>query len=354
MVLQPIRKDPMTLGKFLEDGGGQAASLTTPMNKTKTANRHHDRFRALFNAAADAIFIYDTTLGIFTDVNEAACAMFGYVRRDLLGRDIASLSTGVTPYTQEAALLWLEKARTAPQLFEWYCKKKDGHLFWAEASLRGMLFEGSNNGLASLRDITARKESEKALRRSIEATIQVIANTVDMRDPYTSGHQQRVTKLAVAIAKEMRLPEVQLDAIKFAAIIHDLGKVCVPSEILSKPGRLSPAEFALLKEHAQAGYNILKDIDFPWPIAQIVRQHHERIDGSGYPDGLKGEHILVEAKVIATADVVEAMTAHRPYRAALGIDAALAEIEQGKGHIYDGAAVDACLKLFRTGNFKFN
>jgi len=182
----------------------------------------------------------------------------------------------------------------------------------------------------------------------------VIASTVEVRDPYTAGHQQRVAQLAVAIAKEMRLPEDQVEGIKFAGVIHDLGKIKVPAEILSKPGKLSKAEFELLKGHPQSGYDILKAMDFPWPIAEIVLQHHERIDGSGYPDGLKGDETRVEARILAVADVVESMTSHRPYRPALDLDVALAEIDQGKGRIYDSAAVEACLKLFRADNFKFD
>lgn len=310
-------------------------------------------FRAIFDSSSDGIFISNSR-GRFIEVNKAGCAMFGYNRCEILERDIGELSADVTPYTQKAAFPWLEKAQLAPQLFEWHCKTKDGHLFWAEVSLRSVSIGNNKVGLASLRDVTARKESEEALRRSVEATIQVIANTVGVRDPYTSGHQQRVAKLGVAIATEMRLPEAKLDAIKFAGVIHDLGKVSVPSEILSKPGKLSTAELALLKEHPAAGYAILKDVDFPWPIAQIVRQHHERVNGSGYPDGLKEDEILVEAKVLAVADVVEAMVSHRPYRAALSIEKALAEIEQGKGQLYDSTAVDACVNLFRTGNFAFD
>jgi PAS domain S-box-containing protein len=281
--------------------------------------------------------------------------MFCYNRDEIVGHDIGKLSSGVTPYTQKSAFRWFHKAKVVPQLFEWHCKAKDGHLFWVEISLRCVSFGGDNHvGLASLRDITVRKESEEALRRSMEATIQVIANTVEVRDPYTSGHQQRVAKLAVAIATKMKLPKPSLDAIRFSGVIHDLGKICVPAEILSKPGLLSKAEFELLKAHPTAGYDILKAVDFPWPVAQIVRQHHERINGSGYPDGLKGDQLLVEAKVIAVADVVEAMISHRPYRPALGMEAALAEIKQGRGRIYDSAAVDACLRLLRSGTFSFD
>lgn len=320
----------------------------------QTERPHNNRYREIFNTASDGIFICDPKRGRFIEVNDAGCTMFGYGRRELIGCDIGKLSVGVPPYTQEAASPWLEKSQSAPQLFEWHCKAKDEHLFWAEISLRCTSFGTRNVGIASLRDITFRKDVESALRSSVEATIQVVANTVEVRDPYTSGHQQRVAKLAVAMGEEMGLSAIQLDGIKFAGVIHDLGKVRVPAEILSKPGKLSAAEFELLKEHPAAGYDILKGVGFPWPIAQIVRQHHERIDGSGYPDGLTGDQMLVEAKVIAVADVVEAMTSHRPYRAALGIDTALAEIEQGKGRFYDIAAVDACVNLFRTGNFTFD
>ena len=174
--------------------------------------------------------------------------MFGYSRRELIGRDIGALSSGVPPYTLEGACPWLEKSQSGlPQLFEWHCKAKDGHFFWVEISLRGLLFGDLNVGLASLRDITERKEAEEALRRNMEATIRVIARTVEARDPYTAGHQERVAKLAVAIAGEMQLPEAQIEGIKFAGVIHDLGKISVPAEILSKPGKLSKVEFELSK-----------------------------------------------------------------------------------------------------------
>jgi putative two-component system response regulator len=191
------------------------------------------------------------------------------------------------------------------------------------------------------------------LRRTLGATIQVMASTVEARDPYTAGHQRRVADLACAIATEMGLSKDQTEGIRMAAVIHDIGKITVPAEILSKPGRLNDLEFNLIKMHPQAGYDILKRVEFPWPIAQIVFQHHERLDGSGYPQGLSGGDILLEAKILAVADVVEAMASHRPYRPARGIDQALEEISQNRGVLYDPEVVDACLKVFTEKGFEF-
>jgi PAS domain S-box-containing protein len=198
-----------------------------------------------------------------------------------------------------------------------------------------------------------RQQYERIWRKSLEDSILAIAHTVEMRDPYTAGHQSRVGKLAAAIAGELGLPKEEIHGIQLAANIHDLGKIRVPAEILSKPGKLAEVEFALIKTHAQAGYDILKGIEFHWPIADMVLQHHERLDGSGYPQGLKGGQIVPGARIMAVADVVEALASHRPYRTAQGIDAALAEIARGRGTLYDPAAVDACLRLFREGKFAF-
>ena len=199
----------------------------------------------------------------------------------------------------------------------------------------------------------ALKQSEKQLRTSLLDSITALAATVEMRDPYTAGHQRRVAQLAVAIAQELRLPQEQVEGVHLAGVVHDVGKIRIPAEILSKPGRLTALEFSLIKEHSQNGYEILKSIAFPWPIAQIVQQHHERLDGSGYPQGLKGHQILLEARIVAVADVVEAMSSHRPYRAAQGINSALKEIERGRGTVYDAAVVDACLRLFAEKRFAF-
>lgn len=209
-------------------------------------------------------------------------------------------------------------------------------------------------GIITLRARIEHEQHAIILRRSLEQSIQIIAATVEARDPYTAGHQRRVSELATAIAQEMGLSEEQIEGVHFAAIIHDLGKMHIPAEILSKPGKLSDMEFMFIHTHPQAGYDILKEVKFPWPIADIILQHHEKLDGSGYPQGLKGDQILLEAKIITVADVVEAMSSHRPYRSALGIEKALDEIRRGRGSEYDPSVVDTCLKLFTEKRFAFS
>ncbi len=192
------------------------------------------------------------------------------------------------------------------------------------------------------------------LQKALSGTIQVVASTVEVRDPYTAGHQRRVAMLAKAMAEMMALSENQIEGIYMAGVVHDLGKIYVPAEILSKPSRLNDIEFNLIRTHSQVGYDLLKTIDFPWPIAQIVHQHHERLNGSGYPQGLSDEQILVEAKILCVADVVEAMASHRPYRPARGIDLALEHIQEEKNNLYDPLAVDCCMKLFTEQGFAFD
>jgi putative nucleotidyltransferase with HDIG domain len=194
-------------------------------------------------------------------------------------------------------------------------------------------------------------KSEADLRRGLDATIAAVAAAVETRDPYTAGHQRRVAELATAIAGEMGMEPSRVEGLRLGALIHDIGKLQIPAEIQVKPRRLSELEFELVKTHAQAGYDIIKGVEFPWPIAQMVLQHHERLDGSGYPQGLKGDAIIPEARILAIADVVEAMASHRPYRPALGVDVALTEIEAKRGTAFDARAVDACLRLFREKRF---
>jgi uncharacterized domain HDIG len=196
------------------------------------------------------------------------------------------------------------------------------------------------------------KEGNEKLQRVLNATIRALASAVEKRDPYTAGHQQRVAQLVTAIAHEMKLSEEQVTGVQTAAMIHDIGKIYVPAEILSKPSKLSSFEFMMITVHPQVGYDILKDIEFPWPVADIVLQHHERMDGSGYPHGLKGDAILLESRILIVADVVEAMASHRPYRPALGIDKALDEILHKKGVLYDPVVVDSCINVFMRQGFQ--
>ena len=188
---------------------------------------------------------------------------------------------------------------------------------------------------------------QRRIEHAMQHTIEALGGMVELRDPYTAGHQRRVAKLACAIAERMGMAESQIDGLRLASAVHDIGKIQVPSEILSKPGPLSSIEYKMVQQHAEAGFNILKGIEFPWPVAQVVLQHHERLDGSGYPQGLVGDAILPEAKVLAVADVVDSMMARRPYREELGLQAALDEIEGHKGKLYDPAAVEACTSLLR-------
>ncbi|WP_052729196.1 PAS domain S-box protein [Chromobacterium vaccinii] len=261
---------------------------------------------------------------------------------------------------QASIALPIKNASASPLVLTIYAGEPDafGH---DEVVMLGELADELGYGIEAVRTRTDRDRialenlrADAALRKSLEDSIKAIANTVELRDSYTAGHQRRVAQLAVAIARQLKLSEDTIHSIDLAASIHDLGKISIPAEILVKPSKLSNIEFQLVKGHSQAGYDILKDITFPWPIAPIVWQHHERLDGSGYPQGLVGDQILLQARIVAVADVVEAIASHRPYRAALGIDAALAEIKRGSGTAFDSAAVDACEHLFTTAGFAFS
>jgi PAS domain S-box-containing protein/putative nucleotidyltransferase with HDIG domain len=223
---------------------------------------------------------------------------------------------------------------------------------------------GARGGLKGrvlvLRDVALRKHAEAELRRSMSElrtafrqTVRALASMAEKRDPYTAGHQQRVARLACAIGRELGLSDDALEGLEMAGILHDVGKVYVPAEILSKPARLSHMEMGIMKTHPEVGFEILREVSFPWPVARAVLEHHERLDGSGYPGGLRCPDICREARILAVADVVEAMSSHRPYRAALGLDLALDEIRGGRGHAFDPEVVDVCLRLFESGAFRF-
>jgi len=197
------------------------------------------------------------------------------------------------------------------------------------------------------------QQSDEKLQKFIEGIAYIITEIVETRDPYSKGHQQRVSKLATAIAQEMKLPQDKIEGVKIASLVHDVGKVNLPTEIVSKPSKLVEVEFNLVKNHPRTGYEILKKVDFPWPIAEIVFQHQEKIDGSGFPRGLKGGKILIEAKILGVANLVEAMSSYKSYRPALSIDEALTEISKYKNILFDPEVVDTCLKLFKEKSFKF-
>lgn len=272
---------------------------------------------------------------------------------DLIGKDDAQM-----PWHAQAELYRADDRAVlesdTPKLgFEELQSTPDGRTIWVRTSKVPLHDAGGRTiGILGIYDdITEHKLAEENLRGALAGTVEAMAATVEARDPYTAGHQHRVADLAAAIASEMGLPAETVAGIRFGAMIHDLGKIQVPAELLTKPTKLTRFEFELIKTHAQAGYDIVKRIKFPWRVAEIVHQHHERLDGSGYPQGLKGEAIAIEARIVAVADVVEAMASHRPYRQGLGIDAALKEIEGKKGTWFEPAAVDACLRLFREKNF---
>jgi PAS domain S-box-containing protein/putative nucleotidyltransferase with HDIG domain len=334
----------------------------TERRRVEEALRDSEEFhRKLLSSMPDMIIRTDLD-GKILFANDVAVRSGGFADvTGLVGRSIFSF---VSPEDQERAVattkIMFEK-RIGPQEYQLVFNGGKGILY----EINGTVLRNPDRapyGMVFLcRDITDRKQAEadvhqslKKLRSTLKASIDSLASAIEMRDPYTAGHQERVTRLATAIAREMHLDEERIEGIQIAGIIHDIGKLYVPAEILSKPTKLNELEYSMIKMHAQVGFTILSKIDFPWPIAQIVHQHHENVNGSGYPQGLAGKDILLEAKILCVADVVEAMSSHRPYRPALGIQAALEEISLKRGILYDREVVDACLRIFSDKNFKFD
>ena len=308
----------------------------------------------MLDGASDSIFLHDID-GHFIYMNEAAYKSRGYEKEELLAKDIFALPTPEYAATREERLSeLLEKGEL---IFESAHLRKDGSIMPVEIQARVFDLEDRQLILSAARDITERKQAETGLdklRQALHGTVMALANTVEIKDPYTAGHQRRVAQLTCAMARELGWSPDRVEGIQVLCFLHDMGKIAVPAEILNKPGKISPTEFSLIKVHPQVGYDILKDIAFPWPVAQGVLQHHERLDGSGYPSGLTAGEISPEAKILAVADVVEAMASHRPYRPALGIDQALEEITRNRGKLYDPEAVDVCVRLFTKKDFRFD
>lgn len=297
-------------------------------------------FRNIIDKNPDAILMVNKK-GIVSFVNPEAERMFGRTTEEFIGNFFGyPLEVGKTG--EISILSSMKGLRTA------------------EMQVVELMWHHEDFYLVTLRDITGHNIVKKQLEKSTEKlktifrqTVKALVSAAEKRDPYTAGHQQKVAKLACTIADRMDLPENQKEAVGISSILHDIGKIYVPDAILNKIGGLSDADFDAIKTHPQFSYDIVKEIDFPWPIANIVIQHHERLDGSGYPMSLRDENILLEAKIIGVADVVEAMSADRPYRVSLGIDKALEEIVNNKNKLYDPIVVDICVKLFMHENFSF-
>ncbi len=318
-----------------------------------------ERFRAMTEQSISGACIIDTEKR-FVYVNPRLAAILGYESAEpITGRPVLEF---VAPedhalVTENMRRRMAGEAQSARYHFQ--AIRKDGSRIVLGAHGTVGLYGGKRVVIATVQDVTELRRAEEEiertvakLRRAVDSTIEVVSIIGELRDPYTHGHEHRVGEIATAIATEMGLPADRVEGVRVAGYLHDVGKIAVPAEILAKPGRLTSAEYDLVKSHVQAGYEILKEVQFDGlPVAEIILQHHERLDGSGYPKGLRGEQILPEARVLAVADVMESMASHRPYRPALGPEAALAELEQNRGTLYDAAAVDAIARLLRDKGY---
>jgi PAS domain S-box-containing protein len=338
-----------------------AHDITDRKRSEEALKRSEGKYRAIFENAIEGIY-QATTEGRYVSVNPAFAKILGYKTPEELISSITDVASQVYVNPDERSELIKQlSVSDLVEEFEFQAYRKDGTIVWLLANARVIRDENGNIEYfeGRVQDITQRKCAEENLKHTLEslrkafgATIQVMVSAVETRDPYTAGHQSRSADLSRAIATEMELSQDKIEGLRMAGSIHDIGKLSVPAEILSKPTKLTNLEFSLIKEHARTGYEMLKDVESPWPLAEIVYQHHERMDGSGYPRNLKGDEILIEARIMAVADVVESMASHRPYRPALGLNAALEEIEKNKGILYDDAVADTCLRLFREKGFQ--
>ena len=325
------------------------------LDNTQTALRHsEEKIRRLYENSNDGIAVVDLNNTI-VEVNRKLLEISGLRSdSDLIGKNYLNF---VVPRDRQKIKAAIQKLLSCEKLTGIECSTigSDGTELSIEinASLLKDIFGNPAGLLLAVQDITRRKRAEEKnklgtekLVRVMDEIIEAMARMVEIRDPYTAGHQRRVSEIAAAIAKEMGLPEEIIEGTRVSGMVHDIGKIYVPAEILSKPSHLNEMEYRMIKQHPRLSHEILSSIEFPWPVATIVFQHHERIDGSGYPVGLSGEDIAIEARIIAVADVVEAMASHRPYRPSLGIKQALREISENKGVLYDSRVVDACLRIF--------
>ena len=321
-----------------------------------------EKFYKIFMTTPNCITITRLQDGLFIDVNKAYEDIVGWKRENVIG----------TTSTDPRHIFWVDlsdrelmvtelKAGRDILTRQFKFRRSDGSVRDGIYSARPINVNEEECLIFILQDITDHLRMDVELRRTLKSlskafstTINVMISAVEMRDPYTAGHQKKAADFARVVAMEMGLDQEKIDGIRMAGIIHDIGKLSIPSEILTKPTKLTEIEYSLIQEHSRSGYEMLRDVESPWPLAEIVYQHHERMDGSGYPRNLKGDEILIEARILAVSDVVVSMASHRPYRAALGIEAALEEVEKNKGILYDDDVADACLRLFRVKGYQLS
>ena len=329
---------------------GTTRDISERRQAAQELRREKDRYQATFEHAAIGIAEV-TPQGRWLRVNQTLCDILGYSSKELSHLSFAEITHPDDVGRTVGALQPLRDDEEETYRTEKRYVRKDGAAIWVDVSVAAI--RGEDGSLAyqvtAVQDISDRKRAEEQLATAFSSLIEVVSRMAETRDPYTAGHQRRVCELSLAIAKQMGMPAADVEEIRVAALVHDIGKMSIPAEILSKPGALSPVEFELVKGHCKAGYDILQASNMPGQVPEIVYQHHERCDGSGYPRGLSADELLPQTRVIMVADVVEAMMSHRPYRPGLGVEAALGEIERGSGAQYSSDAVDACLGVFREG-----
>jgi PAS domain S-box-containing protein len=349
-----VMKDhPARLAPAVKREIGEARERQARREAESGLRAAEEQFRGLVEQSIAGIYIIQDEM--FAYVNRRFAEILGYdTANELVGSDPLSLVDEKDRATVREYMRRRLEGEVRSVSYSYTAIRRDGKLIDVGVHGSRATHAGRPAVIGLMQDISEKKRAEEEIQRYVAqlekafmSTVGVATTLSEMRDPYTAGHERRVAEIAVAIGKEFGLDDRRLEGLRVAGYLHDVGKMTIPSEILSKPGRLSAIEFQLIQGHARASYDVLKDVEFPWPVAQVALQHHERVDGSGYPQGLKGDEIMLEARIMAVADVVEAMSSHRPYRPGLGIEKALAEIERGRGTIYDAQAVDACLRLFR-------
>jgi PAS domain S-box-containing protein len=340
-----------------------ARDITERKRAEEALQESEEQFRLLFENASEGVMLFDTQ-GHILNANPTLMKLLPLPREEVVGHHFMDIlpALDLEPAEVLASFQRIISGNPEGRALEWEIVSAEGTSMILAVRSSVIKKEGEIVGFSIfVDDVTERQRAEEELRqsyvklqRALEGTINTLVSAIEIRDPYTAGHQRRGTQLACAIAREMGLSEEQIEGLRMAGLIHDIGKISVPAEVLSKPGPLTELEFGMIKTHTQVGHDLLNGmIDFPWPVAQIVLQHHERMDGSGYPQGLSGEEIMLEARILAVADVVEAMASHRPYRPARGLDKALEEVSRKRGILYDPKVVDACLKLFTEKGFTF-